>query len=245
MSRNEIKSGIMFAKDCSAHADAVCFDVDSTIITTEGIDCLADYCNVKQEVADLTKGAMEGKMDFRESFAARLSIIQPTSRMIQNFLATHQLPFTSSVEELIHELHRQGKHVYLISGGIRNMIAPIAETLRIPHSRVYCNSLLFDENTGAYCGFDCEEPTSSDQGKARVISSLKEAYGYQKVVHIGDGSTDLQTKPVVEAFIGFGGVVVRPAVQNHADCDWFVTDFKDLLDSLKGKDKDKNKTVSL
>ena len=52
-------------------ADAVCFDVDSTVINTEGIDELADYFGAGEAVAKLTKEAMEGGMKFEEALDAR------------------------------------------------------------------------------------------------------------------------------------------------------------------------------
>jgi phosphoserine phosphatase len=50
------------------------------------------------------------------------------------------------------------------------------------------------------------------------------------MVMIGDGATDLQAKPPADAFIGFGGVVVRESVRQAAD--WFVTDFRTLTEAL-------------
>merc|ERR1719199_789076 len=55
-------------------ADAVCFDVDSTVITKEGIDELAAYLKCGDEVAALTKAAMDGGMPFHEAIEKRLKI---------------------------------------------------------------------------------------------------------------------------------------------------------------------------
>ena len=73
-----------------------------------------------------------------------------------------------------------------------------------------------------------QEPTSRDGGKASVVKSLKAAHGYQTVVMVGDGATDLQARPPADMFIGFGGVVVREVVKNNAD--WFVVDFQEMID---------------
>ncbi|CAN0444157.1 unnamed protein product, partial [Discosporangium mesarthrocarpum] len=59
---------------------------------------------------------------------------------------------------------------------------------------------------------------------------LKELHGYQSVVMIGDGATDLQAKPLAEAFVGYGGVTVRPSVREGAD--WFVYHFRELSETL-------------
>ena len=60
------------ARRALREADAVCFDVDSTVIVDEGIDVLADYLGCGAEVAALTRSAMGGSMPFHEALAARL-----------------------------------------------------------------------------------------------------------------------------------------------------------------------------
>ena len=103
------------------------------------------------------------------------------------------------------------------------MINPVAEVLKIPLHRVYANNLIFNDD-GTFQGFDPTEPTSRDGGKPSVIQSLKDAHGYETVIMVGDGATDMQARPPASAFIGFGGIVVRDSVK--AGADWFVTDFQ-------------------
>ena len=83
---------------------------------------------------------------------------------------------------------------------------------------------------GSYAGFDRDAPTSRDGGKPEVIRRLKAAHGYERVVMVGDGATDMQARPPADAFIGYGGIVVRPAVL--AGADWFVSDFQEVLQEL-------------
>jgi len=86
-------------------------------------------------------------------------------------------------------------------------------------------------SAGAYAGFDEAAPTSRDGGKPEVVRRLKEDKGLRSVVMIGDGVTDMQAKPPADAFIGYGGVVVRKPVQEGADM--FVTSFHDLRRHLE------------
>jgi phosphoserine phosphatase len=58
------------------------------------------------------------------------------------------------------------------------------------------------------------------------VRRLKDDKGLRPVVMIGDGVTDMQARPPADAFIGYGGVVVRKPVQEGADL--FVTSFQDL-----------------
>lgn len=62
--------------------------------------------------------------------------------------------------------------MYLVSGGFRQQIYPVADTLSVPRTHVFANNLLFDENSGEYAGFDEEEPTSRSGGKTKVIELL-------------------------------------------------------------------------
>ena len=63
-------------------ADAVCFDVDSTVVTIEGLDSLAEYCGVGDEVKQWTKRAMGGSVTFQEALKARLNIVKPTEHQV-------------------------------------------------------------------------------------------------------------------------------------------------------------------
>jgi phosphoserine phosphatase len=217
------------------HADAVCFDVDSTVITEEGIDVLAEYLGQGREVAALTAAAMEGGMAFQDALAARLQLLRPSRAQIEACLRERPFRLTPHVETVIETLRARNTDVYLVSGGFRIMIEPVAARLGIcPASRIYANTLLFDADseTGLYAGFDASEPTSRDMGKPAALKTILERNPtYRIVVMVGDGATDAQAKPPATAFVGFGGVVVRDKVRNAAD--WFVTDFADVVAVLQ------------
>jgi len=172
---------------------------------------------------------MSGEMSFEESFSIQLELVKPSRSQIAACLETHPPTLTPKVEQLVKLLQERHIPVYLISGGFRVIIEPIAEKLQIPQSNVYANTLLFDE-TGNYVGFDNREPTSKNGGKAAVIRQLKEKFEYEVVVMIGDGVTDLEARPPADLFIGFGGNAVRDKVRLEAD--WFISDFALLIQSF-------------
>lgn len=166
---------------------------------------------------------MGGTVLFQDALAERLSIIQPSKADIQHYLTNHPFKLTEGVEQLISLLHRQGKIVYLVSGGFRQMIEPVAVRLKIPTYRIYANNLLFNTD-GSFKGFDPAEPTSRDGGKPAVVRMLIESHGYKRIVMVGDGVTDMQARPPANLFIGYGGIVVREKVKDGAD--WFIYDFQ-------------------
>jgi len=220
---------IELAKEAIKKADAVCFDVDSTVITEEGIDVLATSLGVGDAVSKLTASAMGGTTLFQNALKARLDLIKPSIKNLENIQKEHPLQFTPRLEELIEILHKKGKNIYLVSGGFRQMINPIALQLGISVSNIYANNLFFTED-GEYDGFDINEPTSKDGGKSKVVQELIDKYDYKCVIMIGDGATDMQARPPAKAFIGYGGIIEREKVKNGAD--WFIKDFNEILSIL-------------
>ncbi|KAG8042760.1 hypothetical protein G9C98_005400 [Cotesia typhae] len=211
------------------NADAVSFDVDSTVIQEEGIDELAKFCGKGDQVTELTKKAMQGNMTFQQSLTVRLNIIRPSLEQIKQFIKIHPPKLTPGIKELVDKLHEKNKKVFLVSGGFRCLISPVAARLNISKDNIFANRLLF-HFTGEFGGFDENELTAKSGGKAQVIKRLKENYNFKTIVHIGDGATDLEACPPADAFIGFGGNVVRDTVKNGSR--WFVYDLNQLKEAL-------------
>mmetsp|Transcript_17849 Transcript_17849/g.24696 ORF Transcript_17849/g.24696 Transcript_17849/m.24696 type:complete len:317 (+) Transcript_17849:40-990(+) len=209
-------------------AEAVCFDVDSTVCTDEGIDELAAFLGAGDEVAAWTRRAMGGGVPFQDALQARLDIMNPSREQVTAFLSAHPPLLSPGIRELIAALQAKGKHVYLVSGGFRQMIGPVADLIGVPRSNIYANNLLFSES-GDFAGFDPAEFTSQAGGKAKAIQFLKKDKGYKTMVMMGDGATDLEAKMPggADMFIGYGGVTVRSNVEEAAD--WYVTSFDPLI----------------
>ncbi|XP_076682644.1 phosphoserine phosphatase [Andrena cerasifolii] len=210
-------------------ADAVTFDVDSTVIQEEGIDELAKFCDKGDEIIALTRQAMQGSVTFQQSLTERLNIIRPRITQVKQFLLSHPPKLSPGIQTLVKALRSRQKQVFLISGGFDCLIAPVAVSLDIPLENVFANRLKF-YFMGEYAGFDENQLTAQSGGKAKVIERLKRERGFKTVVHIGDGATDLETVSVAELFIGYGGNVVRESVKKGAS--WFVTDFQELANTL-------------
>lgn len=209
-----------------SRAQAFCFDVDSTVITSEGIDELAGFAGKREAVSALTASAMGGATPFHEALDARLRLIAPTAPMLTSFLGAHPFSLTPGVAAVVARLHARGTHVYLVSGGFTQMIFPVADALAVPRSRVFANTILFHPPAAGsgYAGVDPDAPTRRDGGKAEVLSRLRAVHGYAPMVMVGDGATDLQARPPADAMLGYGGVVERAAVK--AGACWFFKDFE-------------------
>merc|ERR1719253_1558698 len=105
-------------KQALARADAVCFDVDSTVIKEEGIDEFAAFLGVGEQVAALTAAAMGGDTPFHVALENRLKVMKPTRQKLDQMIAANPAEglLTPGVSQLITELQAGGKVVYLVSG---------------------------------------------------------------------------------------------------------------------------------
>lgn len=121
MAHSATGSGKIWAQEALRTACAVCFDVDSTVITVEAIDELAAFAGKKDEVAALTSQAMGGRMPFEVALEKRLAIMRPSQDMVQSFLSKHSFSLTEDLAATIEALVKQGVHVYLVSGGFHNV----------------------------------------------------------------------------------------------------------------------------
>ncbi|GAB2289710.1 hypothetical protein Dimus_024019 [Dionaea muscipula] len=211
--------------------DAVCFDVDSTVCLDEGIDEFAEFCGAGKAVAEWTSRAMDGSVTFQEALAARLSLINPSLTKLHDFLEKKPPRISPGITELVKKLKAKSIDIYLVSGGFRQMINPVASILEIPFENIFANQLLFG-NAGEFAGFDKDEPTSRSGGKAIAVQQIRKDHNYKTLVMIGDGATDLEARQPggADLFICYGGVQLREAVA--AKADWLVFNFKDLINSL-------------
>ena len=213
----------------------VLVDVDSCLAGIEGIDLLADMHGKKQEVEGLTAAAMNGEIPFDKVFGKRLDIIQPQNRDMEVVAARYIQTLTPDAFEVIHTLQEHGIDVWLVSGGYDEAIYPLARHLGIPQTRVYANHLFFDAQ-GNYAGLDAQNPLSGKSGKLALIENLRvkrEISG--KFGIVGDGASEVETHPVVDLCVGFGGHVARERVMNEADVFIEEKTFAALLPLLLGR----------
>jgi phosphoserine phosphatase len=166
---------------------------------------------------------------FEDALRSRLAIIKPTREMIAGCLAAHPPRLTPGFADLVATLRARRVAIYLISGGFRPMIAPLARQLAIDEAHVIANQFIFSSD-GSLLGIEDSCPTARSGGKGVALARLKVDHGYKPLVMVGDGVTDLEARPPADLFIGYGGVVVREKVQ--AAADWYVTDFQELVLAL-------------
>lgn len=209
----------------------VVFDCDSTLSSIEGVDELARLKGgeVYQAVEEMTTAAMEGKIPVEEVFGRRLSLILPSREDVEAIGLQYVKTLVPGVREVVRELRQKNWEVIILSGGFRPAIRPLAKALGV--ERVEAVDLFFGEG-GEYSGYDEVYPTTRSGGKPEVVKRLREESGEGYWVMVGDGVSDLETRPEVNRFIGFGGVVKREKVKAGADA--FCEDFREIPGLLEG-----------
>lgn len=158
---------------------------------------------------------MNGEIPLDEVYGRRLEIIRPALADVETLGARYIESMVDGAEETVATLQSAGADVHLVTAGIAQAIAPLAARLGIAPRAVHAVPLLFDEH-GRYLDFDRRSLLARTGGKELVVHAIL-ARAKGKSAFIGDGVSDLETKPAVTRFIGFGGVAVREKVQANAD----------------------------
>ena len=191
--------------------NTVVFDCDSTLSTIEGIEELAR--EHRAEVEALTEEAMRGTIPLEQVYGRRLALVRPPRGRVLALGQRYIDTLVPDAAETVAALMQEGVHVRVISGGLKPAVLAVARKLGISDDAVAAVEVFFG-NDGAYAGFEEESPLAASGGKRRIIESWDVP---RPVMMVGDGATDQEAQPVVDAFVAFAGVVYRGPVAAHAD----------------------------
>jgi phosphoserine phosphatase len=201
----------------------VFFDVDSTLVTIEGIDVLAGG---DPRIVELTEAAMNGTIALDDVYARRLEIIRPSRADVDALAQRYRQSLVDGAAETIAALQRAGAIVHLVTAGIEQAILPLAELLGV--RSLHAVRLEFADD-GAYQDFDRRSPLTGAGGKEIVVRDVR-ARSKGKAAFVGDGASDLEAKAAVDLFVGFGGVRERGVVREKADL--YVRTMGEVLSAL-------------
>ena len=185
----------------------VVFDMDSTLIDAEVIDELAIEAGVGDQVAAITEAAMQGELDFKQSFSQRLALLEGLSADVLQTVA-QRLKLNEGAEHLIKTLRQLGYKTAIVSGGFTYFGNYLQSILGVDY--VYANELDIENGlvTGKVVG-----DVIDGQRKADLLRELAQREGLvlEQVIAVGDGANDLpmlniaglgiayQAKPLVKA----------------------------------------------
>ncbi len=203
---------------------SIILDVDSTLTDVEGIAWLATRRGpqVTAAVDAMTQEAMTGALPLDAVYAKRLSLVRPSRSDLAALAGAYAAGVLPGAPEAIRALRAAGVRVVLVSGGLRDAIVPFAAGLGFAATDVHAVEIRFAAD-GAYESFDPMSPLACAGGKPRIARTLGLP---SPVLAVGDGSTDAELKPCVDAFAAFTGVARRESVV--AVADYVITRFAEL-----------------
>ncbi|OGF99958.1 hypothetical protein A2153_04655 [Candidatus Gottesmanbacteria bacterium RBG_16_38_7b] len=190
--------------------DSVIFDCDSTLSKIEGIDELAGFYGKKEQISRLTRLAQEGKLAFEDVFQQRLNILKPSRQSLEELSELYLNNLTEDASQTLEALSFLEKNIYIISGSYTHALLKLANKFNIPSQNIYANDLIFDKK-GNFIQY-IEGPLKRNHGKLQIVRRIK-----GRKIMFGDGITDLETRYLVDLFVGFGGVQIRPVVEEESD----------------------------
>ena len=164
-------------------------DMDSTIITTECIDEMADFLGLRDRVAVITERAMAGDLDFHTALLQRAAILRGLSKDDLQFVYNQKIHLTSGARKLVATMTTNGAYTVLVSGGFTFFSKRVAEAAGFDHHRA--NVLQFIDNhlTGKVT-----QPILGSADKLSTLHKFAAQYNVEvtDTIAVGDGANDLE-----------------------------------------------------
>ncbi len=212
----------------------VCFDMDSTLIEQEVIDELAIEAGVGAQVAEITERAMQGELDFQQSFRARVALLKGMDASVLPKIA-ERLTVTEGAERLISTLKALGYRTAILSGGFQYFAEYLQAKLGI--DEVHANVL--DVENGLVTG-EVKGHIVDGERKALLLRELADKMGIslEQAIAVGDGANDLPMLSIAGLGVAFRA---KPLVRQNANQAISSVGLDGVLYLLGVHDKDLNR----
>ncbi len=168
-------------------------DMDSTMITVECIDELADFAGIKPQIAAITERAMRGELDFAAALAERVGLLAGLSADVIAQCLDERVRLMPGARTLVQTMKAHGARAVLVSGGFTHFAEPVAAM--IGFDRAIANRLAIAD--GVTTG-GVELPIVDSATKLAALQAECAALGIEPsaVLAVGDGANDI---PMISA----------------------------------------------
>ncbi|MBU0688192.1 MAG: phosphoserine phosphatase SerB [Gammaproteobacteria bacterium] len=197
-------------------------DMDSTLISIECIDEIADMQGLKPQVAEITEAAMRGEIEFAESLRRRVALLAGLDESALLRVYDERLQLNPGAETMLAAMKQHGIKTMLVSGGFVNFTERLKQRLGLDYAHANTLEIVDGKLTGKVLGDIVDA-----QAKADCLNRVREELDLnrEQVIAMGDGANDLKmmsqagvsvayhAKPVVRAqasyalnFVGLNGL---------------------------------------
>ena len=189
----------------------VAMDMDSTLITIECIDEIADMQGLKPQVAAITEAAMRGELDFAASLKQRVALLEGLDASALQRVYDERLKLSPGAETMLAAVQKAGLKTLLVSGGFTFFTTRLKERLGLDYTHANELEIVDGKLTGRVLGgiVDAEE-------KQRTVERVCAQMGItpSQAIVMGDGANDLKMMGIAGLSVAFRA---KPVVRSQAD----------------------------
>ena len=188
----------------------IIMDMDSTLISIECIDEIADFLDIKPRVAEITAAAMRGEIDFETSLRRRLALLENLDDGVLAHVYNERLSLNPGAEIMIRRTRQRGIKIALVSGGFTYFTEKLKSRLGLDYT--LANELKF--SNGKLIGLENDVIVGA-QSKADFLCTVCRELDItpDRAIAIGDGANDLLMMQLAGLSVAYHA---KPAVQQQA-----------------------------
>jgi phosphoserine phosphatase len=188
----------------------VVMDMDSTLISIECIDEIADMLGIKPQVATITEAAMRGEIDFAESLRRRVALLKGLDESALQQVYDERLKLNPGAESMLSELKKHGIKTLLVSGGFTFFTERLKARLNLDFAYANTLEIIDGKLSGKVLGNIVDA-----QAKADFLVKTRDALNLKphQVIAMGDGANDLKMMAQAGISIAYHA---KPVVREQA-----------------------------
>ena len=188
----------------------IAMDMDSTLVTIEGIDEMGDMLGIKRQIADLTAQAMRGEIDYPESLRRRVALLAGLEEAALERICEERMHLSPGAETLVRRCQQNGIRTLLVSGGFNFFTAWLKQRLGIDDTLSNELEIAGGRLTGRVLGgiVDGRAKAQKLGEEMRMLGASRE-----QTVAIGDGANDIPMMSAAGMSVAYRA---KPVVREHA-----------------------------